>query len=104
MKKFFILVAIATMCVFNCSAQITREGKTFKKTASARSKETAQKDTGYLWTDSKGVEYPIYMGASGACYVVKISKKTNKEYKQYLDKEVSMQICKELGIEYKPKK
>ena len=58
--------------------------------------------TPYTWKDSKGNEYPIYISASGSCYVIKTSKKTGKEYKNYLSKEVSAEICKELN--YKSKK
>lgn len=58
--------------------------------------------TGFIWKDSKGVEYPIFMGASGSCYINKISNKTGKPYKQYLGKEISADICKQLGKTYNP--
>jgi hypothetical protein len=44
------------------------------------------------------------MGPSGSCYIKKISKKSGNEYKQYLGEEVSKDICKQLGVEYKPTK
>ena len=44
------------------------------------------------------------MSASGSCYVIKTSKKTGKEYKQYLKPDVSQDICNKLGKEYKGKK
>ena len=42
------------------------------------------------------------MSKSGSCYIKKVSKKTGKEYKQYLAAEISADICNQLGIEYKP--
>lgn len=39
-----------------------------------------------------------------SAYIIKVSKKTGKEYKQYLGADVSTQICNALGIEYKPRK
>lgn len=78
-----------------------KEGKTY----SSFSKVSTTKsdiNTGFVWKDSKGVEYPIFMGASGACYINKISNKTGKPYKQYLGKEVSADICKQLGKTYNP--
>lgn len=60
--------------------------------------------TSFTWTDNKGNKYPIYISNSGSCYIIKISKKTGKEYKQYLKPDISQDICKKLGKEYKNKK
>lgn len=35
----------------------------------------------------KGTQYPIYTSPKGRCYILKTSKKTGKEYRQYLPKE-----------------
>ena len=89
------------LCICNyCNAQnVTRNGNTFTTVSTKTSSETKTK---FTWTDSKAVEYPIYVGKSGACYIKKVSK-AGKEYKQYLGADVSSQICKELGIKYTPK-
>ena len=106
MKKFFIAaVMLLALSVNNSSTyaqSVERSGKTFTQVATSK-KSSEPTKTEYTWKDSKGVEYPIYIGKSGACFVIKVSKKTGKEYRQYLPKEVSAQIAKELGIEYKPK-
>lgn len=52
--------------------------------------------TPYTWKDKDGKTYPITK--KGACYVKRISKKTGKEYKYYLPKEIQEQIRKELGM------
>lgn len=67
-----------------------RDGKTFVQT---RAQDTANDlATAYLWQDSKGNEYPIFlhrytkgekMGRTTA-YVIRTSKKSGKEYKYYL--------------------
>lgn len=58
--------------------------------------------TKYIWKDSKGNKYPIYISSNGSCFVIKTSFKTlGKEYKNYLDPEISKQICKNYGVEYK---
>ena len=83
------------------SQDIVREGNTF---SSVRTSSKAQPTkTKFAWKDSKGTEYPIYMGASGSCYVIKVSQKTGKEYKNYMKPEVSEQICKEMGVKYTSK-
>lgn len=84
------------------SQDIKREGNTFKTTKVAKS-TTEPVKTKFIWEDSKGLTYPIYVGATGSCYILRVSKNTGKEYKYYLGEEVSKQICKELGIEYKPR-
>ena len=81
----------------------TRNGNTFTSAKSVKAKAEPVK-TKFTWKDSKGKEYPIYISAKGSCYVIKTSSKTGKEYKSYLGPEISQQICKELGVEYKGKK
>lgn len=105
MKKLFIMAAMLLALSVNNSStyaqNVKREGTTFV-VSSSRSKSEPTK-TKFTWKVN-GVEYPIYISSTGSCYIIKTSKKTGKEYKQYLPKEVCAEICKELGIEYKPKK
>lgn len=61
-------------------------------------KSVAEK-TKYQWQDSTGKTYDVYISKkSGACYVLRTSQKTGKEYKYYLPEEITAQICKEMGI------
>lgn len=46
--------------------------------------KTEPKNTGKVYTDSKGVKYPVYESARGKLYIVRTSKKTGKKYNQYL--------------------
>lgn len=103
MKKLFIMAAmLLAFSVNNTYAQsVKREGTTFVVSSSRKSAEATK--TKFTWKVGD-VEYPIYISNSGSCYIIKTSKKTGKEYKQYLPKEVCAEIAKELGIEYKPRK
>lgn len=100
---FFIVLALifSTFCAM--AQDYKREGNTFisTKTTTSGSKEVK---TSFTWKDSKGMTYPIYVGSTGSCYIKRVSAKSDNEYKQYLGAEISMQVCKELGIEYKGKK
>lgn len=105
MKKFIIVLLTALLGI---SVNAQTPENTFKKegnTYSSASKKTTtvEKETGFFWKDSKGNQYPIYMSSTGSCYVKRISNKTGKEYKQYLGKEISADICNQLGIEYTPR-
>lgn len=105
MKKFLfiLLLAILSFNVSVAETKITREGNTFVQTSTHGSKGTVTK-TKYQWKDSKGTIYDVYMSSTGSCFVNKISSKTGKEYRYYLGPEISEQICRELGVEYKGKK
>jgi hypothetical protein len=98
MKKLFILLMF--LLPFACMAQdVVRNGKNFTKVSQSDTKEI---QTEFTYT-IKGIVYPIFISKNGACYIKRISKKTGKEYKQYLGEEISREICKEIGIEYKKK-
>lgn len=105
MKKLFIMAAMLLALSVNNSStyaqSVKREGTTFV-VSSSRSKSEPTK-TKFTWKVGD-TEYPIYISSTGSCYIIKVSKKTGKEYKQYLPKKVCAEICKELNVEYKPKK
>ena len=84
------------------SADYVRQGKTFIVKQSKKSGSGTYRDTGFTW-EINGTQYPIYVSESGSCFIIKVSKKTGKPYRQYLGKDVSAQICKELGLTYKRK-
>ena len=99
MKKLFILLMF--LLSFTCMAQdVVRKDKNFTKISQSDTKEI---QTEFTYT-IKDITYPIFISKNGACYIKRISRKTNKEYKQYLGEEISREICKELNIEYKSRK
>lgn len=95
MKKLIICLLLATFSIVS-HAEITRQDDTFK--VEATKTENSDTKTKYNWEDKQGNKYPIYITKKGACYILRVSKKTNKEYKQYLPKEIQEQIKKELGL------
>jgi len=100
----FILFIVCVGMVANAdnNKSYKCEGTTYSSTGRVQSASTSQ--TPYSWSDSKGNKYPIYISNSGSCYVIKTSKKTGKEYKNYLGPEISQDICKKMNREYKGKK
>lgn len=97
MKKLFILLLF--LLPFACMAQnVVRNGKNYTKVSQRDTKEVK---TDYTYT-VKDVTYPIYIGKTGSCYIKRVSKNGNT-YKQYLGEEISREVCKEMGIKYKPK-
>lgn len=95
MKKLILCILLALFCI-TVDAQVKREGNTFKVEQTAKASDTKTK---YTWEDKKSNKYPIFITKKGACYVLRVSKKTNKEYKYYLPKDIQAQIKQEMGIE-----
>ena len=52
--------------------------------------------TKFVWKNSLGEEFPVYINSHGSCFIIKKSK-SGKIYRAYLGEEVSEQICKELS-------
>lgn len=103
-RRLFALTLLILIIGLATNAQTyTRSGNTFISSKGERVKAEPVK-TKFIWKDSKGKEYPIYISSKGSCFVIKVSAKTGKEYRNYLGPEISQQICKELNVEYKGKK
>lgn len=79
----------------NIHAEVKREGNTFKVEQTTKESDTK---TQYTWVDKDGNVYPVFITKKGACYVLRTSKKTGKEYKYYLPKDIQETIKKELNI------
>lgn len=88
MKKFILaamLLFSATMWADEPSVKL--EGNTFKVEQKVK---TPDKKTGYF-IEIKGIKYPIYKSSRGRFYIKRLSKK-GKEYKQYMDSTVTVQL------------
>ena len=96
MKKSILTLVLLAMALCATAQEKTpangykREGKTFVQTDSQMMK--GDQVTAYLWRDKDGSEYPIILhtytkgektGRTTA-YVIRISKKTGKEYRYFL--------------------
>ena len=102
-RLFAILLLVLAIGLVANAQTYTRNGNTFTSAKSVKAKAEPVK-TKFTWKDSKGKEYPVYISDKGSCFVIKVSAKTRKEYKNYLGPEISQQICKELNIKYNGKK
>lgn len=98
-KLVWIIVISWCICAnIHCDAQtLSRNGKVIMSTSHTIKSDTIVSDFTYTTTDGKTYKV-IVNKSSGACYIWKISKKTNRPYKQYLNKEIKAIICKQLGI------
>lgn len=91
MKRFILYIIVTFTFTIALQAQnVIKEGNTFTQVTKEK-KESKDIKTTYIYKDSKGVEYPIYLSSTGKAYIIKVSKKSGKEYKQYLP-EVGKQV------------
>ena len=93
MKKIILCLLLALFCI-TISAEVKREGNTFRVEQTTKESDTK---TQYTWVDKEGNVYPVFITKRGACYIFRTSKKTGKEYKQYLPKDIQETIKQELN-------
>lgn len=99
MKKIFnLLLLLCLMIAVPAKAEeVKRDGNNFTVIKTVTNSQDVK--TVYTYT-IKDTVYPIYITKNGRCYIIRTSKNGN-EYRQYLSKEISLEICKELNTEYK---
>lgn len=92
--KYIIALLVALSMSVASYADVVKEGNVYvQKTTTVKEKET-----GVYYQDKDGIRYIIYVSPKGSLYIKKISKKTGREYKYYLPKDIQETIKKELSI------
>lgn len=85
MKKVTLILSLflASSVAFSQSKiEKDANGNYIQISASKRTSE--DKQTGKTFTTSKGDTYPIYVSERGKYYIIRTSKETGNQYKQYL--------------------
>lgn len=93
MKKFITLIA-ALAIMMGASAQRLNNATTklptvprIEQTDKQQPKQPKQgKPTGKFYTTKDGDRLPVYQGSKGGLYVERVSKRTGKPYRQYLNR------------------
>lgn len=86
MKRLLFILIITSFSITSYSQTVVTTNSQGNYVAFSNPKvKEADKDTGKTFTDSKGVVYKVYQTSTGRLYILRKSKNTNKEYKQYLE-------------------
>ena len=99
MRKFIIL--LLALGVISCTVK-KNDVNVVDRNISEIESSTTKKDeispvkTKFVWRNSLGEEFPVYINSHGSCFIIKKSK-SGKSYRSFLGEEVSKQICKELS-------
>lgn len=84
--------AVSFGCTMVRGQSVVRNGNTFTQTSKKKAKE-AFMTTPYTYVAADGTKYPIYISGQGRYFIIRKSKKTGKEYRQYLP-EIQKQLSK----------
>ena len=91
-KLFLAAIMLLSMNVGVQAQNVIKSGNTFTQVSNKGGKSGGKETkTQYTFKDSKGNVYPVYLSSTGKAFIKKVSKKTGKEYKQYVP-EVGKQI------------
>lgn len=88
MKHLIIMIAmlLGSVAIYaNDSIKVVKTDNTFSYISKKKVKGGPVKTIFFF--ETKGKKYPIYK-TSKSCFILRISAKTGKEYRQYLPKEV----------------
>ena len=92
MKK--VLIILACCLTLGMQAQnVERKGNQFVEVKASAKPSKSDTKTAYTFKAKDGKEYPIYLSKNGKAYIIRVSKKTGNEYRQYLP-QVTEQLSK----------
>ena len=86
---YIVLITLAFVFSIGTFAQnkVERKGNTFIEISDSSSMKRGEaKKTNMTYIDKNGKSYVIYISSKGKAFIKKVSKKTGKEYRQYLPK------------------
>lgn len=83
MKHLFLALTLMLLMVAGVTGQTVVKDSTGVYTT-LKAEKKPDKKTGEYFKTSKGEKFPIYVSSNGKYYVIRTSKKTGKQYKQYL--------------------
>ena len=94
MKKFILcIIMMLTLALPSMGQEVAkktdtttviRKGNVFMSNKVSNGRQSKETKTNYEYEDAKGNTYDIYLSGTGKAFIKKVSKKTGKEYRQYL--------------------
>lgn len=96
MKRFksvwtWFVISLFVMLAIPVVAQDYTKSNETTFVAKQKLPKSSPTKTEYTWVDSDGKSYPIYLSTK-SCFIIRTSKKSGKEYRKYLPKEVYQEI------------
>lgn len=85
--SFILLIMIAILASCNTHSQNIQKdasGNYHQLKAPSHADTATLTPTGSTYTTTNGEVYPVYQSARGKFFIIRVSKNTGKQYKQYL--------------------
>ena len=84
-----VVIFIAIYLMFFCCAtaqgqNVVRKGNTFIEQPTDTVSRPKAKKTDYVYVEKDGQAYPVWVSSKGKYFIIKVSKKSGKEYRKYL--------------------
>jgi hypothetical protein len=85
MKKVIVTLSLfLAVSIGYSQTKVTKDANGNFIAVTATKKASEDKPTGQTYTTAKGEEFPVYVSERGKYYVIRTSKETGNQYKQYL--------------------
>lgn len=91
----FAIWAMLALATVARGQEVVRRGNTFVERVDSL-KRGKMYSTNYTFKDKDGNVYPIYLSSGGNAFIVKVSKKSGRQYRKYLP-EVTKKIAAMCG-------
>lgn len=98
----FAIFAVPAVCNAQSNSKVSynESTKTYSASAVRDSDGNGYTITPYFY-EVKGINYKICMSNRGACFIIRTSKKTGKDYRMYLPKDVQESVRKQMNFSKK---
>ena len=83
-KVIFVLAMFLGSSVAFSQAKVTKDANGNYVVLKSAKKESSDKKTGKTFTNAKGDTFDVWESEKGKLYVIRTSKESGKEYRQYL--------------------
>lgn len=86
----YITLFLAATCQSARAQSVMKKGKTFIEMKDTTKVKETSIETDFLFVDTDGKCYNIYLSKNGKAFIKKVSKKTGRKYRRYLPEVTEM--------------
>ena len=90
---FLFIYFVMFTCATAQGQNVVRKGNTFIEQPTDTASRPKAEKTGMTFIDKDGQVYPVWVSSRGKHFIIKVSKRTGKEYRKYLP-EVDKELAK----------
>ena len=81
---FLFIYFVMFTCATAQGQNVVRKGNIFIEQPTDTASRPKAKKTDYVYVEKDGQAYPVWVSSKGKYFIIKVSKRTGKEYRKYL--------------------